>query len=172
MWGQTLSMSYTWKNKNKCVYQDVSGKIQFVCYSRKCTFIMSAQWSFMIVSVGLDTSHHGPADASEDASVVRDSVTGIHNAKVKCLFVVIRSWTHESLRVPTYKNPYDSNLANVDVVQWELLYQFIHHDICDWENLTQGSQDVLKHHHACLLWLPEVHLLVAFGDHIKRISRQ
>jgi hypothetical protein len=39
----------------------------------------------------LDTSHHGPQHPFRDAVVVADSFTGIHNAKVKWLFVVNRS---------------------------------------------------------------------------------
>jgi hypothetical protein len=36
-----------------------------------------------------DTSHHGPPHPFTDARVVADSLTDIHNARVKCLFVVL-----------------------------------------------------------------------------------
>jgi hypothetical protein len=38
----------------------------------------------------LDKSHHGPQHPFKDAGVAADSLTAIHNAKVKCLFVVNR----------------------------------------------------------------------------------
>jgi hypothetical protein len=47
--------------------------------------------SSMIFNAPLDTSHHGPPHPIKDAGVVADSLTGIHNAMVKCLFVVNRS---------------------------------------------------------------------------------
>jgi hypothetical protein len=40
--------------------------------------------SSMRFSVRLDTSHHGPPHLFKDAVVVADSLTGIHNAMVKC----------------------------------------------------------------------------------------
>jgi hypothetical protein len=45
-------------------------------------------------SAHLDTSHHGPPHPFKDAAVVADSLTGIHNAMVKCLFVVNGSCIH------------------------------------------------------------------------------
>jgi hypothetical protein len=39
----------------------------------------------------LDTSHQGPPHLFEDALLVVGSLTGIHNAVVKCFFVVKRS---------------------------------------------------------------------------------
>jgi hypothetical protein len=47
--------------------------------------------SSMKFNVRLDTSHHGPPHPPKDAGVVADSLTGIHNAMVKCLFVVNRN---------------------------------------------------------------------------------
>jgi hypothetical protein len=35
-----------------------------------------------------------------DAGAVADSLTGIHNMMVKCLFVVNRSCIHEGVQVP------------------------------------------------------------------------
>jgi hypothetical protein len=43
----------------------------------------------------LDMSHHGPPHPFKDAGVVADSLTGIHNAVVKCLFVVSRRCIHK-----------------------------------------------------------------------------
>jgi hypothetical protein len=41
----------------------------------------------------LVTSHHGPPHLFKDAEVVADSLTGIHNAILKFLFVINRSCT-------------------------------------------------------------------------------
>jgi hypothetical protein len=79
--------------------------------------------SSMKFNARLDTSDHGPPHAFKGAWVVVDCLTGIHNAMVKCLFVVNRSCiTQGSLSVPTGKNPKDSNLARVEAMQWVLLY--------------------------------------------------
>jgi hypothetical protein len=43
----------------------------------------------------LDTSHHGLPHPFKDARVVADSLTGIHNAMVKCLFDVNGSCIHK-----------------------------------------------------------------------------
>jgi hypothetical protein len=42
----------------------------------------------------LDTSHHGPLHPFKDTGVVADSLTGIHNAMVKCLLVANMSCIH------------------------------------------------------------------------------
>jgi hypothetical protein len=47
--------------------------------------------SSMRFSACLNTFHHGSLYLFKDARVVEDSVTGIHNAAVKHLFVVSRS---------------------------------------------------------------------------------
>jgi hypothetical protein len=83
----------------------------------------------------LDTSHHGPPHPFKDAGVVADSLTGIHNAMVKCLFIVNRICIHGFLGVPTGKNPEDSNLASVEAMQWVLLCLSIGHDI---ENISRS----------------------------------
>jgi hypothetical protein len=57
-------------------------------------------------NVSLNTSHHGPPHPFKDAGVAADNLTGIHNARVMCLFVVNRV-----LGVPTGKNQEDSNVA-------------------------------------------------------------
>jgi hypothetical protein len=48
----------------------------------------------------LDTSHHGPPHPFKDAGAVADSLTGIHNAMVKFLFVVSRSSKHMGFECP------------------------------------------------------------------------
>jgi hypothetical protein len=50
--------------------------------------------SSMEFNAPLDTCYHGPPHPFRDAGVVADSLTGIHNAMVKCLFVVYRSFIH------------------------------------------------------------------------------
>jgi hypothetical protein len=45
----------------------------------------------------LNTSYHGPPYAFKDAGVVADSLTGIHNAMVKCLFVVNSSCKNKGI---------------------------------------------------------------------------
>jgi hypothetical protein len=47
----------------------------------------------------LDTPHRGPPHPLRDAGVVADSLTGIHNAMVKCLSVVNRSCIHKDFQV-------------------------------------------------------------------------
>jgi hypothetical protein len=88
-------------------------------------------------SARLDTSHHGPPHPLKDVGVVADSLTGIPNAKVKCLFFVNRSCIHKGLCVPTGKNPEDSNLVSVGAMQWVLLYPCIGHDRRYCEHLAQ-----------------------------------
>jgi hypothetical protein len=46
----------------------------------------------MRFNASLVKSHHGPPHPLKDAGVVADSPTGIHNAMVKYLFVVNRSY--------------------------------------------------------------------------------
>jgi hypothetical protein len=84
----------------------------------------------MRFNVCLDTSHHGQSHPHKDAGVVADSVTGIHNAMGKCLFVVNRSCIHKGFVVPIGKNPEDSSPASVEAMQWVLLYLSIGHDSC------------------------------------------
>jgi hypothetical protein len=55
----------------------------------------------MELNSSLGSSHHGPPHTFKDAGLVVDSLTGIHNAIVKCLFIV---------------NPVDSNLASVEAM--------------------------------------------------------
>jgi hypothetical protein len=55
----------------------------------------SAKTSSMSFNARLDTSHHGPPHPFKDTGVVVDSLTGIQNAMVKCLFVVNRSYMHK-----------------------------------------------------------------------------
>jgi hypothetical protein len=78
----------------------------------------------------LDTSHHGPPLPFKNAGGVADVLTGIHNATVKCLFIVNRSCMHRLLGVPAGTNPEDSNLASVEAMQWALTYLTSCHDRC------------------------------------------
>jgi hypothetical protein len=55
--------------------------------------------SSMRFSALLDSSHQGPPYPSKDAGVVADSLTGIHSAMVKFLFVVNRNRTHKGSEV-------------------------------------------------------------------------
>jgi hypothetical protein len=54
--------------------------------------------SSMRFNAHLGTYHHGPPHPFKDTGVVADSLTGIHNAMVKYLFVV---HTQGYLDVPT-----------------------------------------------------------------------
>lgn len=47
------------------------------------------------VNARLETSRHGPPCPFKDAEVAADSLTGIHNAIVKYLFVVNRSYVRK-----------------------------------------------------------------------------
>jgi hypothetical protein len=71
----------------------------------------------------LDASLHGQPHPFRDAGAVADCLTGIHNAMLKCLFVVKRA-----LYIPTGKNQEDSNLQNVEAMQWVILCLYIGHD--------------------------------------------
>jgi hypothetical protein len=51
--------------------------------------------SSMRFNARLDTLHHGPQHPFIDAGVVGDSLIGIQNAMVKCLFVVNRRCIHK-----------------------------------------------------------------------------
>jgi hypothetical protein len=51
----------------------------------------------MRFSAPLNTYHIGPPHQFEDAGAVADSLTGIHNAMVKCLFVVNRSCIYKGI---------------------------------------------------------------------------
>jgi hypothetical protein len=91
----------------------------------------------MIFSARLDTSHHGPPHPSKDAEAVSDSLTGVHNAMVKCLFVVNRRCIHKGFRCPQGKTPEDSDLVIVEALQWVLLYVSIGHGRRQCEHLAQ-----------------------------------
>jgi hypothetical protein len=76
----------------------------------------------MRFSAHLDIFLHGLLHLFKDAGVVAGGLTGIHNAVVKCLFVVSRSCIHRFLCVPTGNNAEDSNLVSMKAMQWVLLY--------------------------------------------------
>jgi hypothetical protein len=69
----------------------------------------------------LDMSHHGLPRPFRDSWEVGDSLTGIHNATVRCYFAVSRS---------CMLNPEDSDLATVKAMQWVLLYLSVGRDRC------------------------------------------
>jgi hypothetical protein len=73
--------------------------------------------SSMRFNAFLNTSHHGLSHQFKDARVVADSLIGIHNPMVKCLFVVNRSCIHMGFRYPTSKNSDDIILASVEAMQ-------------------------------------------------------
>jgi hypothetical protein len=107
----------------------------------------------------LDTSHHGPPRPFKDARVVADSLTGIHRAMVKCLFVVNRSCIHKGFQgVPTGKNPEDSNQASVEAMQCVLLYLSIGHEI---ENISHSAAKMCR---STIMHVPQ--LPIALVDHV------
>jgi hypothetical protein len=54
----------------------------------------------MRVNAHLDTSYQGPPRLFKDAGVVADSLTGIHNARAKCLFVATGAAYARAFRCP------------------------------------------------------------------------
>jgi hypothetical protein len=56
--------------------------------------------SSMRFTAQLDKPHHGPPHPLTDIGVVADTLTGIQNAVVKCLFVVNRSCIRKGIQVP------------------------------------------------------------------------
>jgi hypothetical protein len=85
-------------------------------HSWSSTSAMSAQCYPMVFTASLDTSHDGPPNPSKLPG------TCIHNAMVKCLFVV--NWRCIYTRVlggPTGQNPADSILVSVEAMEWVLL---------------------------------------------------
>jgi hypothetical protein len=55
--------------------------------------------SSMIFNAQLDTSHHRLPHYLKETGIVADSLTGLHNATVKCSFIVNRSCKHKNIRV-------------------------------------------------------------------------
>jgi hypothetical protein len=64
---------------------------------------------FIRFNLWLDTSQHGSPHQFKDAGVVADNLRGIHNEMMLRCQEELR--TQEVLRVPTGKNPEDSNLG-------------------------------------------------------------
>jgi hypothetical protein len=62
--------------------------------------LLAFKTSSMRFDAHLGTSQQGPPYAFKDAWVVVDSLTGIHNGRVKCLFVANRSCIHKGFRCP------------------------------------------------------------------------
>jgi hypothetical protein len=69
-------------------------------------------------------------DSRKCAGVVEDSLTGIHNKMVKCLFVVNRNCVYRVFLAPTGKNPENSNVAIVEAMLWVLIYLSVGHGTC------------------------------------------
>jgi hypothetical protein len=74
------------------------------------------------------------------------------------------------LGIPTGRNPEDSNLASVEVMQWVLL----HISISYWEHLAQHRQNVPQHHHTCTTFVLTASGISSssFGRSCKRKSWQ
>jgi hypothetical protein len=68
-----------------------------------------------------DLSHHGPRHPFKDAGIVSDSLTGIHGAMVRCLFVVNRSYMYKGFRCP-HSQKSRGFKSSVEAMQWVLLY--------------------------------------------------
>jgi hypothetical protein len=77
--------------------------------------------SAMRFNACLNTTN-GPPNLFRDAVVVADSLTGIHNAMVKCLFIVNRSCIYKSFLVSPQVKIQDSNLVSMEAMKWVLLY--------------------------------------------------
>jgi hypothetical protein len=76
--------------------------------------------------------------------VVADSLIGIQNMLVKCLFVVNRGCIHKRfLDVPTGNKSNGVKMECVDTMQWVLLYVSIGHDTS-----IIALKNMPEHHHA------------------------
>jgi hypothetical protein len=73
----------------------------------------------MRFSAQLDTSKHGRPHPFKDAGLVAYSLTGTHNATVKCQKELP---AQGSLRVPTGKYPEDSNPVSVEASESSSTY--------------------------------------------------
>jgi hypothetical protein len=83
----------------------------------------------MRLNACLDASHHGPPHPFRDAGAVADSLTAIHNAMVKCLFIVKRSTIHKGVYVSPQVQ-IQRSLASVEAMQLVRLYLSIGDDKC------------------------------------------
>jgi hypothetical protein len=98
--------------------------------------------------------------------VAVDSLTGIHNAMVKCLFIVSSMCIHKCLKMSNVK------IKRVEVRRtWRPCSGSASTYRCCREHLAQHGWYVPEHHHAYttfLLWLPAVLLAVALADRVRR----
>jgi hypothetical protein len=92
----------------------------------------------------LETSRH----PFKDAEVAVDSLTGIHTAIVKHLFVVNRSYITRNFRGRYSKTPEDASKANVEDTQWINLYESIRHDRHYRDHIAHHGSNVPEHHNA------------------------
>jgi hypothetical protein len=110
--------------------------LRFIAESVRLKWVF--RMSSMRFNARLDTCHHGPLHPLQDAKVVADSLTGVHNATVKCFFRCQQKLhTQWFSGVPTGRNPEDSSQASVEATQWVLLYLSIGNSRCHWEHLAQ-----------------------------------
>jgi hypothetical protein len=56
--------------------------------------------SYVIINARLKSSHYGQLHPFKDAGLVADSLTGVRNAIVSCLFVVNRNYIHKGFTFP------------------------------------------------------------------------
>jgi hypothetical protein len=137
----SLTLIQYWWNNNAEQFNFNSTEI---CYDGKIEDALHAVMNVMKVQVlkmssmrfnaCLNLSRHGPPHAFKDAGVVANILTGIHSAMVKCLCCQQGLPTQGFLGVPTCKNPEDSNLVNVEAMQW--VYLSNSHNRCCWEHLA------------------------------------
>jgi hypothetical protein len=98
----------------------------------------------------LDTSHHESLHPLIDGGAIAVSLTGIHSAMVKCLFLCQQELhTQWCSGVPTGKHPEDSSQASVEAMQLVLLYLSIGYCRSYREHLAQHGCNVPEHHHTC-----------------------
>jgi hypothetical protein len=118
--------------------------------------------SSLRITVGLETSRHGPPHPIRDGSTVANTLAGIHNAMTKCLFVVNRIFLHMEF----YASPTGfKSVKRSGHVVGSLLP--IHRPWKVW-HVTQNRWNVSEHHGACTTFMllhPVVHLPVALTDY-------
>jgi hypothetical protein len=121
----------------------------------------------MRVNARLDTFHHGPTQPFEDAWVVADSLAGIHNAMVKCRFIVNRSCVHTGF----YVSP-QVKILRIQI--WRGAWRPCSGSSSTYPSVMTGVTENISHstepRHACttfVLWLPVVHVPVALADQVR-----
>jgi hypothetical protein len=100
-----------------------------ICVQKHLICELKIKMSSARFNAHLDTFHHGLPHPFQDAWVAVNSLASIK--QWWCLFVVNRSCIYKGFQVPpTGKNPEDSNVVSIEVMQWVLLYLSIIHDRC------------------------------------------